>query len=138
MTEIGLGAGLGAIAFWGFVAAVSVAGIWSNLRKREAQHETLRRLIESGQKIDPAVVDKLMSLSEGGSKRLDRELRVYGLIMLCIAPGIALLGWFVSQVAAGALMPLLGASALAGCVAVGLLLAASVAARWHRDDDPFR
>jgi hypothetical protein len=33
MDHIGLGAGLAALAFWGFIAAVSVAGIWDGVRK---------------------------------------------------------------------------------------------------------
>ena len=50
---LGLGAGLGAIGFWLFIAAVVVAGIWFYVRKREAEHETLRRMIdESGRNID--------------------------------------------------------------------------------------
>ncbi len=36
----GLGAGLSALAFWGFIAAVVVAGIWYSVRERQAQYET--------------------------------------------------------------------------------------------------
>ena len=56
----GLGAGLAAFGFWMFVAAIVVAGIWYDIAKRRAQHETLRRLIESGQTIDPELLDKLL------------------------------------------------------------------------------
>ena len=91
MEEIGLGAGLTALAFWGFLAAVVVAGTvasyWDGIRKREAQHETVRRLIESGQPIDQAAVDKLLSLSEAGSKRYDQDFKLTGLWMLPVAPG---------------------------------------------------
>ena len=34
-------AGLGAFGFWLFIAAVVVAGIWFDARKRESQQETL-------------------------------------------------------------------------------------------------
>ena len=44
----GLGAGLAAPAFWGFIAAVVGGGIWYAVREKEAQHETLRRMIDSG------------------------------------------------------------------------------------------
>ena len=37
-----LGAGLAALAFWGFVAALVVGGLWHEAKKREAEHETLR------------------------------------------------------------------------------------------------
>ena len=61
----GLGAGLSALAFWGFIAAVVVAGIWYSVRERQAQYETLRRIIESGQPADEALVDKIL----GGGRR---------------------------------------------------------------------
>ena len=40
--------GLGALGFWLFLAAVVVAGIWFDAKKRESQQETLRRVVESG------------------------------------------------------------------------------------------
>jgi hypothetical protein len=43
-----MGAELGAFGFWLFIAAVIVAGVWYGICEREAQHETLRRLIDSG------------------------------------------------------------------------------------------
>ena len=48
MQSFSLGAGLAALAFWGFIASVVVAGIWYDIRKRDAQHETVRRIVESG------------------------------------------------------------------------------------------
>ncbi len=131
MEDMGLGAGLGAIGLWGFIAAIVVAGIWDGIRKREAQHETLRRMIESGQPIDQALMDKLL----GGDKRLDRDLKVAGLIVLFVAPGLALLGWFISLLSPEALFPMLGVSALVGCVSIGLLVASTVIGRSYREDD---
>ena len=43
----GIGLGLASLAFWGFVAAVSVAGIWSEIRNKDAQHETMRRIVDA-------------------------------------------------------------------------------------------
>ena len=127
----GIGVGLAAMAFWGFLSAVVVGGIWDGIRKREAQHETLRRMIESGQPIDQALMDKLL----GGSKRLDRDLKVGGLIVVFVAPGLALLGWLVSMLSADWLFPMLGVSALVGCVGIGLLVASQVVGRSYREDD---
>ncbi len=131
MESIGLGAGLAAIAFWGFIAACVIGGIWDGIRKREAEHETLRRMMESGRPMDQALVDKLL----GGNKRMDRDLKVAGLITLFAAPGLAALGWFLSLLSAKALLPLLGVAALAGFVGVGLLVASKFVERSYREDD---
>ena len=133
MQGLSVGAGLAALAFWGFIAAVVVAGIWDGIRKREARHETMRRLLDSGQPLDPALKDRLLALA-GGSKRLDRDLKVYGLVTLFAAPGVALLGWFIGLGFPEWRLPLWGAAALIACVAVGLLAAATAAARWAKED----
>ncbi len=117
------------------MAAIVVAGIWDSIRKREAQHETLRRMIESGQPIDQTLMDKLLSLSGGGSKSLERDLKVSGLIVLFVAPGLALLGWFIGLQSEQALLPLLGVSALLGCISIGFLVASNVVGRWDREAD---
>jgi hypothetical protein len=52
--------GLEALAVFGFLAAVSLGGIWFRLRKRQAQHETLRLMIEAGHDVDQALADKLL------------------------------------------------------------------------------
>jgi uncharacterized protein DUF6249 len=135
MQGMGVGGGLAAAAFWGFIAAIVVAGIWYSIRKNEAQHETLRRMIDSDKALDQALLDKLLSASNGGSDHLDRDLRVAGLICLFTAPGLALLGWFISLRAEKVLFPLLGAAALVGCISIGLLVAAKMVERWHQKAD---
>ena len=87
MQGFSLGAGLASLAFWGFLASIIVAGIWYDSRKRESQHETVRRLFESGQPIDDAMMDKLLSLSGDKRERLDRNFKVVALIMLPAAVG---------------------------------------------------
>lgn len=134
MQEMGLGAGLGALGFWAFLAAIIVAGIWYGIRERQAQHETLRRMIESKQPIEQAQMDKLLA-SSVGSKRMDRDLKVAGLIVLFTAPGVAVLGVFLSALSENALLPLLGAAALILFVGIGLLVAAKTAERWYQDGD---
>lgn len=126
----GIGAGLGAFAFWAFLAVIITAGIWLEVRKRDAQQETLRRLIESGQAVDQAMVDKLL----GSDKRLDRNLRAGGFIVLFAAPGLAILGWFLGQLANWAFISLAGVAALAACTGIGLLVAAKSVERSYRDD----
>ena len=135
MQGFSLGAGLESLAFWGFIASVVVAGIWFDIRKREAQHETIRRLVESGQPINQELMDKLLALSDGKSKRLDRDFKVTGLIMLPVAIGIAVFGLILGTKAPQAQIPLLGAAALVACIGFGFLWASKVVERWYSSDD---
>ena len=134
MENIGLGAGLAALAFWGFVAAVVVAGIWDNIRKREAQHETVRRLVESSQNVDQELMDKLLSLSDAGRKRHDEDFKVTGLWLLPVSVGLALFGLILGSQVPDAQAPILGAAALVGCLGIGALVAARIARRWYPED----
>lgn len=121
----GLGAGLSALAFWGFIAAVVVAGIWYGLRERQAQYETLRHLIDSDKPIDDAIVKEVL----GGTVRLDRGLKIAAIIALFTAPGLAVLGYFVGKIAEQALTSLLGVAGLTAFVGIGLWVAAKLAER---------
>jgi Domain of unknown function (DUF6249) len=132
MQTMSIGGGLAALAFWGFVAVIIVAGIWSSIRRRDARQETLRRAIDSGQSLEPELVQKILS---EGREQLDRELKAAGLITLFIAPGLAILGWFISFLSPEALMPILGAAVLVGCVSAGLLVAARAVGSSYRQDD---
>lgn len=125
----GFGEGLAALAFWGFIASVVVAGIWYGLRERQAQYDTLSRIIESGQTIDEDVVEKIL----GGGKRVDVGLRIAGLIVIFVAPGLAVLAWFISQLSEPWLMPLLGVAALVAFVGIGLLVAAKFAEKSYQE-----
>ena len=131
MEDLGTGAGVAAMGFWLFIAAIIVSGVWDNIRKREAQHETLRRVIESGQTIDDELTDKLLSLTSGASnKDLERDLKVSGWILLPIAPGLAVFGWIMSLTVAPVLLPvMLAVMALLVFISIGLLGAAHYVGR---------
>jgi hypothetical protein len=126
-------AGLGALGFWLFVAAVVVAGIWFDVRRRETQQETLRRVVESGKDIDVAMIDKLVKAG-GEQSRTDRDLTVSGLIVIFLAPGIAILGWFLAKLQPEVMSVMLGVALLLGMLGIGLLVAGKVAKRWYRED----
>jgi asparagine N-glycosylation enzyme membrane subunit Stt3 len=127
----GAGGGLGALGFWLFIAAIIVAGTWYDIRRKESQQETLRRLVESGRDLDPGMIEKLVNA--GGSKSLERDLKVAGLITLSVAPGLLILGFVLSFVSEGVLVPLLGVSALVGFVGAGLYAAAKMVERRYPD-----
>ena len=71
-----IGTGLGALAFWGFLGAVVVAGIWYDLRRRQAQQETLREIVRSGGALDPAVIDKLLAHRDDNGEETARDLKI--------------------------------------------------------------
>ena len=119
--------GLAALGFWLFIGAASVAGIWDGVRKREAEHETLRRIIESGKQPDQQLMDKLL----GTNKAPERDLKVGGLITMSVAPGLVMLGWFVGD---DALMPLIGVAGLVAFIGIGLLVAASFMKKARQGD----
>jgi len=132
--DMGTGAGLGALGFWLFIATVIAVGVWSSIRKRESQHETIRRVIESGQDIDPELADKLLTLTRTESKELDRDLKVSGWIVLFLAPGMVLLGYGLSMVEEGIFPILLGVSGLMVFLSIGMFVAAYVVKRWYSSD----
>lgn len=125
--------GYGALGFWLFLAAVVVAGIWFDARKRESDQETLRRIVESGQRLDQAAIDKILKAGSG-SNRVDRDLKVGGLITLSVAPGLFILGYFLSKLEEQLMDVMLGVGLLVGFVGIGLLAAGRMSERWYNDD----
>lgn len=119
-------------AFWLFVAIVSVAGMMYDYRKKQLMAETLRRAIDNGHKLDPAVLDGLISQqsSSASPQTVDpRHLRVGGIVTLSSGIGVFGLSFFVAQVAPIARYPIMGASVVVVCVAIGLLIAAGFVER---------
>lgn len=127
----GLGAGLGQLAFWGFIAAVVVGGMWYAAREKETEHETLRRMIESGKPVDEKMMEKVL----GGSSETHRDLRIGAYIVLAAAPGLAILGFFISLIEEKALYPLLGVAGLVAFVGIGLYVAANFAERTYNKNN---
>ncbi len=123
---------LGALGFWIFVAAVVVAGIWSDARKREIQQETLRRIVESGKEFDAAMLDKIVAAGSGNTHP-DQDLKASGIIMISIAPGLAVLGWFLSALAEPLLGIMLGVSLLVAFLGIGMMVAGKVSERGYRE-----
>ena len=134
MEAMSTGAGLGALGFWLFIASIIAVGVWSSIRKRESQHETIRRAIESGQDIDPELADKLLTLTRSESKDLDRDLKVSGWIVLFLAPGMVLLGYGLSMLEEGIFPILLGVSGLMVFLSIGMFVAAYVVKRSYSSD----
>jgi hypothetical protein len=81
-------------AFWLFIAAIAIAGIWREVALRRETEITLRLAIEKGQQLDPAVIDKML--------RQPRKLGVEGLLIaggvtLATGLGLPVMGYFIGR-----------------------------------------
>ena len=126
-------AGLAALGFWLFLAAVVVANVLAASRRRESQQETLRRVVDSGQQLDVAVIDRMLGASEG-NQRPDRDLKVAGIIVMFVAPGLSVLGWFLGRFNDKIFEVMIGVSLLVLIVGIGLYVAGMMSQRWRRQD----
>jgi hypothetical protein len=126
-------AGLAALGFWLFLAATVVANVLAASRKRESQQETLRRVVESGQQLDVAVIDRMLGAS-GGNERPDRDLKVAGIITMFVSPGLAVLGWFMGRFNDKIFEIMIGVALLVLIVGIGIYVAGMMTKRWQQQD----
>lgn len=125
--------GFAGLGFWIFLSAVVVARVWFDVRKREAQQETLRRVVESGQHLDVAVIDRMLQVS-GGNERPDRDLKVAGIITMSASPGLAILGWFLGRFNDKIFEIMIGVALLVLLVGAGIYVAGIMINRWKQQD----
>ncbi len=130
--------GLMAIAFWGFIGICVIGGIWDAIRKRETKHETLRRLVESGQTLDENLLRHLDILSSDSSERFDRGFIITALWLLPIGLGMAVFASFMGQISAEAEIALYGVAAMLGVMGCGCLLAGKVISPWYSHQERTR
>ena len=125
---MGFGAYLVGVAFWVFVGAVAVAQIIADHQKRRMNVDLLRTIIEKGQAIDPALVAKLMSPDAVEERTDPQDVRLGGIITTAAGVGVALLSYFIAQIAPIAFYPILGGGVVTICIGVGLLIGAKAMA----------
>jgi hypothetical protein len=133
--DLGIGAGLAMVAFWGFIGCCVLAAAWDSIRKRDAQHETVRRLIESGQELDHELMDKLSLVSNDGDGRHDQALQITGYWILPVAAGMAVFGLIIGDEISELSSILLGVSGLLGVMGIGFLVAGKLVAQWYSNTD---
>lgn len=126
--------GFATLGFWMFIAFLVVCNVWSNIRRRESQQETLRRIVESGQTIDAALIDKMVGSVKRNS-HAGRELKVAGIITMSVSPGLFLLGYFITGLDLEKLRVFIGLSLLVGIVGIGLFVAGMMVSRWQKQDE---
>ena len=110
------------VAFWIFVAVVAVAGIWYAYGRNRETQKTIRLAIEKGMKLDPAVIDKLVTRRPGKPE----DYYIGGFICLAVGIGLPIMGYFIGQSAIepeaqAAFGSLLGVGILVGLIGISLI-----------------
>ncbi|HEV2703782.1 MAG TPA: hypothetical protein VGV09_19310 [Steroidobacteraceae bacterium] len=112
-------------AFWLAVTAFIVVGAMNARRGYELKFETIRLMMEKGQKIDDALLRDLLTPAKWYTPPARpvgsgyRTMRIFGTLALFIAPGLALLlgvpaayagspQWQAAGISAGVLLALVG------------------------------
>jgi hypothetical protein len=116
------------VAFWSFLAVCAVAGMTYDYRKKQLAIESLRIAVEHGQKMDPAVIEALLSQQRQGELN-PLALQVAGVITTAAGVGVFLLAFFLTGVAPKALYPTMGGGAVTLCTGIGILIAGRLVAR---------
>lgn len=90
---------MAAAAFWIFLAAIIVAATWKHSQSEKVKHETVRFLIEKNQKLDEGQISELLNpkppqwlYPQQKPGYAYRGLRAFGIIILFVALGLALVG----------------------------------------------
>jgi uncharacterized membrane-anchored protein len=125
---MGNGAYLVGVAFWVFVGAVSVAGIITDHKKRRLGVDLLRAMIDKGQPLDPALVEKVMSQQAADQRTDPLDLKLGGIIVTAAGIGLLPMAYFIGKLAPIAVYPILGSGVITIFVGAGLLLGAKVIA----------
>ena len=127
---------LGAAAFWIFLAAIIVAGIWRKKHSEAMRHETARFLIEKNQKIDDAQLKELLNPTPPPARsgcspshkpgEGYRVLRIFGTICMFVALGLAIAGIWRGMILGlheEAVMGIATAVPIVAMVGIGLFVA---------------
>lgn len=121
------------IVFWIAIAAISIFGMQLAKRTQEIKHETLRMMVEKGEKIDETLLRELLGpagqVHRQSARQTSMGLRIAAVIMFCIAPGVIVL--FATIGAAHAKPGLqivgVGVGALVALVGLGLYIGSRIA-----------
>jgi hypothetical protein len=114
------------MAFWFFIAAIIVSGIWYDLRKKAEQQKTIRTIVESGKDLDEKIIESILATEKEDPAKTAGDLRLAALITGSAGVGLAIFGLFLGFVDEKAVMALVGIGALVGCIGGGLWLASEM------------
>jgi Domain of unknown function (DUF6249) len=125
---MGNGAYLVGVAFWVFVGSVAVAGIIADHKKRRLGVDLLRAMIDKGQPLDPALVERVMSQQASDQRTDPMDLKLGGIIVSAAGIGLLPMAYFIGKLAPIAVYPILGSGVITIFVGAGLLVGAKVIA----------
>ena len=129
MENFTLGAGLASLAFWGFIAAVVVAGIWYDIRKKAEQQKTIRAIVESGQKLDEDVLASVLTKEKADPKQTSKDMKMSSIITFFVGVGMVIFGIFLSFHDMKALFAMMGIGGLLFAIAGGMWIASTYIAK---------
>ncbi len=111
---------IGAVAFWAFVALITIAGTVRQIFRHRDIQATIRLAMERDQNLDPKVLEHLLKAER--PKTTSAGMLQTGLIVAASGIGLGVIGVLLSQDDAKALYPFLGAGALSFLVGVSMLI----------------
>ena len=109
------------LAFFAMIAALVILPRYFRTLERQKLQETLRAAIEKGQSLPPEVVEALTG--EVANKRPpspERDLRK-GVVLLCVAAAMVVLGYLIGFNEPDAFYPILGAAAFPAFIGLALV-----------------
>jgi Domain of unknown function (DUF6249) len=102
------------------LAAIAVIA-FAALRARLAALQLIQHALDKGEKLDPAIVEKLL-----GKRPESRGFRMPGIMTIALGVGLALSGVFLVDVDAGNLHERFANGAILVCLGIGLLVVGQV------------
>ena len=116
------------VAFWIFVALVVGASIWYAFARHRETQKTIRLAIEKGMKLDPALIDKLVTRKSGKPE----DYYIGGFVCFAVGIGLPILGYFIGRTEPVAFFPLAGSGILVGLIGISLIVAGILVGRRER------
>jgi hypothetical protein len=143
MSMLNSGASIAAvIAFWMFLAAVAIAGMVYDYRRRRLAMETLRMAVEHGEHLEPGTLERLLARHRQDEPQQPEDLRPYlhlgAVITIAAGIGVLIAGLFIGNEYPAFLYPIIGLAVIAICVGIGLRISVRVLQRYQPPAPPDR
>lgn len=111
--------------FFGFLAAVILVPIWLKERTKQSAHQLISQALEKGQPLDPQLMRELTQVGRQEQDRARRSLGS-GVVLLALAAGFVVAGYFVGGYADEAFNGMMVPAAILGALGLAFVLLAIV------------